>query len=178
VFEEVEGKVGHRWYLWVIRSASVVFYQMAPGRGAETPTAHFAGLDPALAEVVLVCDRYSAYQCLANGHEVLILAFCWVHVRRDFTDAARGWPELTEWMFDWVEDIRELYRLNAARLEVWDNTRAFDQQPLVFVAHQRALTAYLERMQGHCEACLQEQDLHSAKCSRACATTGPGSLSL
>jgi len=163
VFEEVEGKVGHRWYLWVIRSASVVFYQMAPSRGAETPTAHFAGLDPALAEVVLVCDRYSAYKCLANGHEVLILAFCWVHVRRDFIDAARGWPELTEWMFDWVEDIRELYRLNAARLEVWDNTLAFAQQPLVFVAHQRALTAYLERMQVRCEAYLQEEDLHSAK---------------
>jgi transposase len=163
VFEEVEGKVGHRWYRWVIRSASVVFYPMAPSRGAETPTAHCAGLDPALAEVVLVCDRYSAYQCLANGHEVLILAFCWVQVRRDFIDAARGWPELTAWLFDGVEDIRELYRLKAARLEVWDNTRAFAQQPLVFVAHQRALTAYLERLQGRCEACLQAEDLQSAK---------------
>ena len=163
VFEEVEGKVGHRWYLWVIRSVSVVFYQMAPGRGAETPTAHFAGLDPVLAEVVLVCDRYSAYKCLANSHAVLILAFCWVHVRRDFIDAARAWPELTEWMFDWVEDIRELYRLNAARLEVWDNTLAFDQQPLVFVEHHRALTAYLERMKVRCEAYLQAEALHSAK---------------
>ena len=33
VFEEVEGKVGHRWYLWVTKSASVVYYRMAPGRG-------------------------------------------------------------------------------------------------------------------------------------------------
>src|SRR5216683_4100038 len=33
VFEEVEGKTGHRWYLWVTRSASVVFPRMAPGRG-------------------------------------------------------------------------------------------------------------------------------------------------
>src|SRR5262249_24073175 len=37
VFEEVEGKTGHRWYLWVMQSASVVFYRMAPGRGADVP---------------------------------------------------------------------------------------------------------------------------------------------
>src|SRR5207244_11083167 len=35
VFAEVEGKTGHRWYLWVTRSASVVYYRMAPGRGAD-----------------------------------------------------------------------------------------------------------------------------------------------
>ena len=33
VFEEVDGKTGNRWYLWVMQSASVVFYRMAPGRG-------------------------------------------------------------------------------------------------------------------------------------------------
>jgi len=40
-----------------------------------------------LVEVVLVCDRYSAYKCLAKDHDALILAFCWVHVRRDFLNA-------------------------------------------------------------------------------------------
>jgi transposase len=33
VFEEVEGKTGHRWYLWVMQSVSVVYDRMAPGRG-------------------------------------------------------------------------------------------------------------------------------------------------
>jgi transposase len=33
-FEEVEGKIGHRWYLWLTRSASVVFFWMAPGPAA------------------------------------------------------------------------------------------------------------------------------------------------
>ena len=42
VFEEVAGKTGHRWYLWVMQSASVVYYRMAPGRGAKVPKAHFA----------------------------------------------------------------------------------------------------------------------------------------
>jgi len=34
VFEEVDGKIGYRWYLWLTRSASVVYFWMAPGRGA------------------------------------------------------------------------------------------------------------------------------------------------
>src|SRR2546427_4705326 len=119
VFEEVDGKTGHRWYLWVMQSASVVLYRMAPGRGADVPTAHFAKLHKDLVDVVLVCDRYSAYKCLAKACDDLILAFCWAHVRRDFLKAARSWPGLVRWMFTWVEDIRELYRLNAVRLEAW-----------------------------------------------------------
>ena len=74
VFAEVEGKTGHRWYLWVTRSASVVYYRMAPGRGADVPKAHFAKLQKDLVDVVLVCDRYSAYKCFAKGHEGLLLA--------------------------------------------------------------------------------------------------------
>ncbi|MHB1543066.1 MAG: IS66 family transposase, partial [Gammaproteobacteria bacterium] len=34
VFEPMEGKVGYRWYLWVIRSTSAIVYVMAPGRSA------------------------------------------------------------------------------------------------------------------------------------------------
>lgn len=163
VFEEVEGKIGHRWYLWVTQSASVVYYRMAPGRGADVPKAHFAGLRKDLVEVVLVCDRYSAYKCLAKDHDDLILAFCWVHVRRDFLEAARSWPELEDWMFVWIEDIRELYRLNKARLEVWDKTLPLDQQPVAFVECQDDLKTKLSEMQARVEAHLQEPDLHLAK---------------
>jgi transposase len=60
VCEEVPGKTGYRWYLWVMQSASVVFYRMAPSRGAEVPKGHCDKLHRDLVEVVLVCDRYSA----------------------------------------------------------------------------------------------------------------------
>jgi transposase len=163
VFEEVEGKTGHRWYLWVMQSASVVFYRMAPGRGAEVPKTHFAKLQKDLVDVVLVCDRYSAYKCLAKDCDDLLLAFCWAHVRRDFLKAARSWPEFESWMFAWVDDIRALYRLNAARLEVWDETLRLDQQPPAFVECQRDLASQLSQMQARCEAHLQEPDLHRAK---------------
>lgn len=74
VCEEVEGNTGHRWYLWVTRSVSVVFSRMAPGRGADVPTTHCAKLTRDLVEAVLVCDRYSAYTCFAKGSEEIILA--------------------------------------------------------------------------------------------------------
>jgi len=163
VFEEVEGKIGHRWYLWVTKSVSVVYYLMAPGRGADVPKAHFAGLRHDLVEVVLVCDRYSAYKCMAKDHDDLILAFCWAHVRRDFLGAARSWPELESWMFVWIADIRELYRLNKARLEVWDETLPLEHQSSAFAECQRDLKAQLSEMQARFEAHLQEPDLHLAK---------------
>jgi transposase len=163
VFEEVDGKTGHRWYLWVMQSASVVFYRMAPGRGADVPKAHFAKLHKDLVDVVLVCDRYSAYKCLAKACDDLILAFCWAHVRRDFLKASRSWPELESWMFTWIEDIRALYRLNAARLEAWDETLRLEQQPSAFVERHRDLETHLSQMQARCEAHLQEPGLHLVK---------------
>jgi len=163
VFEEIEGKTGHRWYLWVMQSASVVYYRMAPGRGADVPKGHFATLRKDLVEVVLVCDRYSAYKSLALDGDVLILAFCWAHVRRDFLKAARSWPEFERWMFGWVEDIRELYRLNAARLEQWDEQLPLVAQAAAFAQGQRDLETKLSQMQERCEAHLQEPDLPLAK---------------
>lgn len=163
VFEEVDGKTGHRWYLWVMQSASVVLYRMAPGRGADVPTAPFAKLHKDLVDVVLVCDRYSAYKCLAKACDELILAFCWAHVRRDFLKAVRSWPELDRWMWAWIDDIRELYRLNAARLAVWDETLRLEQQPAAFGEPHRTLETQLSQRQARCEAHLQEPDLHLVK---------------
>ena len=163
VFEALEGKVGHRWYLWVTRSASVVFYRMAPGRGADVPKAHFAKLQKDLVEVVLVCDRYSAYKSLAKEYDEIVLAYCWAHVRRDFLNAARSWPELAPWMWKWIEDIRTLYRLNTARLAVWDATVPFDAQAPAFVARQHDLTMHLSEMQDRCAMYRHERHLHEAK---------------
>jgi transposase len=144
-------------------SASVVFYRMAPGRGADVPKAHFAKLHKDLVDVVLVGDRYSADKCLAKDCDDLILAFCWAHVRRDFLKAARSWPALARWMFGWVEDMRDLYRRNAARLAAWDETLRLEHQPAAFVERHRALESQLSQMQARCEAHLQEPDLHRVK---------------
>lgn len=80
VFVELEGKVGTRWYPWLTRSASVVFYCIDPSRSAAVPGAHFAGLQGERA--IIVCDRYSAYKKLARLAENILLAFCWMDAAR------------------------------------------------------------------------------------------------
>ena len=59
----------------------------------------FAGIAP---YAVIVCDRYSAYKKLARmPGGLVILAFCWSHVRRDFIDCAAGRPRLEQWCQGW-----------------------------------------------------------------------------
>ncbi len=145
-----------------MQSASVIFYLMAPGRGADVPKGHFSGLAKDCAQVILVCDRYVAYKCLAEDNMVILLAFCWAHVRRDFLDAARKHLELEEWMFTWVEDIRELYRLNGRRLEYWDETKPLPEQSSAFMGCHDELCRKLEGMAQRRDTCLQEE-LHSAQ---------------
>jgi transposase len=162
-FAALQGKVGHRWYWWVTRSASVVVYRMAPGRGAEVPKAHCAKLHKDLVDVVLVGDRYSAYKALAKEYEASVLAYCWAHVRRDFLNAARSWPELAPWMGKWIEDIRTLYRLNTARLAVWDATVPLAHQAPAFVARHHDLTTHVGEMQVRCAMYRQEHHLQQVK---------------
>jgi hypothetical protein len=63
VFEEMEGKQGYKWYLWVFRSESTVVYVLDPSRAAEVPEGHF-GKEAA---GILVVDRYSAYKAMVAG---------------------------------------------------------------------------------------------------------------
>jgi transposase len=151
VFEAIAGQVGHHWYLWVTRSPSVVFYHIAPSRGAAVPKAHCAGLHTAPVQAVRVCDRYSAYKSLAKEDDEIILAYCWAHVRRDFLNAARSWPELAPWMWKWIEDIRPLYRLHTARLAVWAAMVPLERQAPAFIARQHDLTTHLGEMPVRCE---------------------------
>ena len=163
VFATLAGTAGHRWYLWVTRSPSVVCYHIAPSRGAAVPKAHLATLHTDLVHVVLVGDRYSAYTSLAKDQEGIVLAYGWAHGRRDFLNAARSWPEFAPWMWKWIEDIRTLYRLNTARLAVWDATMPLDRQSPAFVARQHDLTTHLGERQDRWEMYRQERSLHQAK---------------
>jgi len=107
VYESVEGKTGHRWYLWVTQSKTVIYYCIDPTRSADVPLQHFSELSSDSA--IVICDRYSAYKKLARLNLAIILAFCWAHVRRDFLDLARSHPHLKDWGLDWVKEIATLY---------------------------------------------------------------------
>jgi transposase len=112
VFIVLEGKTGHRWWLWVFLGADTVAFRLDPSRSHEVPEGHF----PADACVVLMVDRYSAYKAMAQvklGN--VVLAFCWAHVRRDFVKVGKAWPGHKEWALAWLRRIRALYHHDRSR---------------------------------------------------------------
>ena len=113
VFVELAGKLGHRWYLWVFHSNSVVHYVLDESRSAEVVEGELAGVQRG----VISCDRYSAYKKFARLHPGVVLAFCWAHQRRDFLELANSYPEVSPWAMQWVDAIAQLYRLNSLRLQ-------------------------------------------------------------
>ncbi len=89
VFVIVEGKEGYGWWLWVYLSQDTVVFLLNPSRGHTVPENHFR----AESRGVLVVDRFSAYKAMSWVKDgVLVLAFCWAHVRRDFVRVGKGWP--------------------------------------------------------------------------------------
>ena len=154
VFEELLGKQGYRWYLWVFRSPSSVVYVLDPSRSASVPEEHF-GKD---AEGIVVLDRYSAYKAMVLVKEgKLILAFCWAHARRDFLGVAKDWPKLHEaWGLSWVEKIAALYRLNKQRLLV-------QGEPAPFAKADAVLRQAVDQMAEDWHAELDDADLHPAR---------------
>ena len=72
-----------RAWLWTSVSSDAVCFHIDPSRSAEAAHKLFA---EALIYTVIVCDRYSAYKRLVGMLGGLVtLAFCWAHMRRDFT---------------------------------------------------------------------------------------------
>lgn len=121
VFEEVEGKVGYRWWLWVFVSKYTVVYTLDSSRSAKVPQEHFKKKSG-----ILVVDRYSAYKVLLKDGRIL-LAFCWAHVRRDFISVAKSWPKQETWAMTWISSIGELYSLNNHRLAVQEEPEKYSK---------------------------------------------------
>jgi len=144
VFESIDGKVGNRWWLWVSRSLSVVFFQIAPGRGADVPLKHFKNIK--CDKIILVCDRFSAYKSLARQLPFIILAFCWAHVRRDFLDAAKKYPDLEDWALCWVEKIGKIYHINHLRCKNFDAKISVQKQCEAFKKQHKTLVENMDAM--------------------------------
>jgi len=122
VFIALEGKEGYGWWLWVVLGPDTVIYLLDARRSHTVPEGH----DRAESRGVLVVDRYSAYKAMSWVKDgVLVLAFCWAHVRRDFIRVGKGWPELKAWALEWLRRIRVLYRLNDLRVAATKDASAF-----------------------------------------------------
>lgn len=106
-----DGSGSANWWLWTFVSPESTVYVLDPRRSHEVVLEHL-GVE---AEGTLIADRHSAYKTFVKKAIWILLAFCWAHARRDFLDAAREWPQLESWCFDWKDRIGELFHLNGER---------------------------------------------------------------
>jgi transposase len=122
VFVEHEGKRNHCWWLWAFSGEDTVVYCLDPSRSHTVPEEHY----PDDIAGILLVDRLSSYKAMAQVKSGLILlAWCWAHVRRDFVRVGKGFPEFKDWALAWLRRIRDLYRLNRERLAVRNNKAKF-----------------------------------------------------
>jgi transposase len=122
VFVVLEGKEGYGWWLWVMSGPDTVVYLLDAGRGHTVPENHYQSESRG----VLVVDRYAASKAMSGVKDgVIVLAFCWAHVRRDFIRVGKGWPEFKTWALRWLRRIRILYRLNDRRAAAERGSAAF-----------------------------------------------------
>jgi len=136
---------GKLWYMWAFRSEKIVAFVLDPTRAASVPLKTLFGLSIGDAEKMrlgevpvalagadmkkLNVDRYSAYKVLAK-YGLALLAYCWAHVRRDFINIKKKFPddpELRRWAEEWVVEIAELYRINNERVKYPKGSEPFLQ---------------------------------------------------
>ena len=168
VFEELEGKVGHRWYLWVFKSATAVCFVLDPSRSATVP----AGALQGVTQGILSVDRYGAYRKFARQMPGVKLAICWAHQRRDFLRVANDHPVLWSWAMGWVEQIAQLYCLHALRRQHYDN--AADQA--AFIDSDTELRKLIDVMNVQCLSDADNEQLAAParKVLRTMRTYWPG----
>lgn len=83
-------KKGYAWAIarddrpWCGSDPPAVVFHYAPGRGAGHAKALLGGY-----RGILQCDGYVAYKSVAAATEGITLAFCWAHLRREFTDLTK-----------------------------------------------------------------------------------------
>lgn len=115
------GKKGYKHWLWVSISNDTCVYLLEPTRSAEVPKNHL-GSD---ASGIINADRYSAYKALG---EMIQIAFCWFHIRRDFVRIGDGYKSLKKWADKWMNRISKLFEYNAERLVHPTESKAFQNQ--------------------------------------------------
>ena len=125
-----------KWYMWGHMTADIVVFVLASTRSAAVPLKTLFNLDMNEVEKEdfdwddvpietdrdkmekLIVDRHSSFKKLARFGLVLLM-FCWAHVRRDFIGAVKKFPgdqDLRKWIETWLLKIGALYKINKKRV--------------------------------------------------------------
>jgi transposase len=150
VFEDLPGKSGHRWYLWVFKAERAVCFVLDPSRSSAVPARTLEGADSGILSV----DRYAAYRKFARQVPGMSLALCWAHQRRDFLRVANGHPALWGWAVQWVQRVGGLYELHGARRTLMNCTSS-----AAFIEADARLRDHVALLQQQCDAELADPQL-------------------
>jgi len=154
VYEDIEGKSGHKWWMWVFKSEDAVVFIIDPSRGSEVAKGHLGwrkeDKDAYPPQRILSTDMYRGYMGLYK----ITRSYCWAHVRRHFIETAEGYREvLGDWGQKWVERIGKLYQLNNARLETEPGSDGHEQA-------QMRLREHVAGMESVMHSEIADPDLH------------------
>ncbi len=132
VFEDIEDKDGHRWWLWVFVTSETSVFVMDTSRSADVAAGQL-GIDREQPELeagrrlVISSDFHKAYQSLARIDGVDPL-WCWAHIRRYFLRSRAAHPDqLGDWADAWTERIAVLYRAHHALAATTPGTDAHER---------------------------------------------------
>ncbi|MGH7744827.1 MAG: IS66 family transposase [Candidatus Dormibacteria bacterium] len=121
MFAETAEKHSSRWCMWVSITCDTTVFILDPRRSNEVIAEHLQGVS----EGVIVCDRHSSFKCFAKNNQNFIIAFCWVHQRRDFINLQIGHPKHYQWAETWLARIDALIAQNKVRLAAIDQPEQF-----------------------------------------------------
>lgn len=142
VFQDIDGKDGHSWWLWVTRTSDCCLFHIDPFRSKEVAQLTI-GPDP----VVVLSDCYSAYHGLGDQ---VTNAWCWAHIRRGLLQLASfKLPKMSE---RWVKSVDELYHLNHSRLAATNDS--------MYQLYDERLKAALNEFKKQVKLTLRRDRLH------------------
>jgi len=130
------------WQMWAFRSENIVAFVLDPSRSSSVPLKTLFNIDefslklntmPIEIDADLIktlnVDRYSAYKVLEK-YGLVQLSYCWAHVRRDFIDIQKKFPNnkmLCKWAEECVEKISALYKINNERIKYSNGSELFQK---------------------------------------------------
>jgi transposase len=148
VFAQTEEKHSPRWCMWVSVTSDVTVFILDPRRSNEVIAEHLQGVS----EGIIVCDRHSSFKRFAKNNPGFIIAFCWIHQRRDFINLQIGHPQHYAWADTWLARIDALIAQNKVRV-------AALQQPDQFKAEDAILRKMVDEMSKAIDAGLADSAL-------------------
>jgi transposase len=154
VFERLLGKNSFLWWIWVFSSDNVVLYLIDPTRSAsvmDRVNVLNMNVDNDDRKRIITADRYSAYEAMKSRG--ILIAYCWVHLRRDFLNLKKDkkimqHPEVGKWVDDWLLAIQKIFHLNKQRLKTssaHSSSQESQEEFLRLTAQLRSITEELHQ---------------------------------